>query len=408
MNHKAGCYRLGPARTRPTNGVPSGGRKVKVTHVSSAHRVSDNRVHLRECASLVELGYEVSLVAIEAPEGIILPDTGVDLRTSRPRQRLSRMTVGSIMAVREGLRTRASIYHLHDPELVWAIPILKLSGAKVIYDAHEDLPDQVADKPYIPRRLRLAASWLARSVVQLSKSADHVVAATEHIAERYDPACVSVVKNYPRMSSNQSSVMKIDERREQAVYVGAIGKERGAVTMIRALAEDAFPEGWSLALAGGMSEALRQDLESEPGWGSVEFEGVVSPLAARDLISKSKVGFALLLPTDAYLESLPTKMFEYFAEGVPVIASDFPLWRRIIETHDCGLLVDPSAPSQVARAVARYANDPGLWQRHSDNGRNAVEADLNWASQQEILGEAYARLLNGPGRASCHQMGLRR
>ena len=114
-----------------------------------------------------------------------------------------------------------------------------------------------------------------------------------------------------------------------------------------------------------------------------------SPGAARDLIAQAKVGLVLFQRSPSHIDALPTKMFEYMAAGVPVIASDFPLWREILTRFDCGLLVDETSPEAIATAVARYAEEPSLLERHSANARSAALSVLNWTAEGENLVELY-------------------
>lgn len=365
---------------------------VDITHVSSAHPWTDNRIHYREAMSLAAAGYRVSLIAVESP----LPgeQTEVDVRRIPQRARLARMTLSSAQATIMALRTRAKVLHLHDPELIPHIPIMRLLGRTVIYDAHEDLPAQVAEKAYLPPLLRKAAQLLAHVLVALSKSSDHVVCATEKIAERYDPERSTVVHNYPplRQDEEDDTRVSVQDREAQAVYVGAMSEGRGARVMIAAFDDISLPTDWVLSLAGTAPTGLLGELASDPGWERVEFHGHVAPKAARDLILGARVGLVLFAESPAHLEALPTKMFEYFAAGVPVIASDFPLWREIIETNGCGLLVDQRSPRAVAQAIRKYAEVPSLLEEHSRNARRFAVTRGNWAQEASRLLAAYASL----------------
>jgi hypothetical protein len=152
-----------------------------IVHVSSAHPWTDNRVHLREAAGAAAAGYSVRLIAVESD--VTTRETGVEVVTIPRRRRRARMTFGSAQAVGLAVRSRARVCHLHDPELVWAVPLLRVLGRRVVFDAHEDLPDQVASKAYVSRRTARPARALARLVVRLVSTADRVVAATETIAD---------------------------------------------------------------------------------------------------------------------------------------------------------------------------------------------------------------------------------
>jgi glycosyltransferase involved in cell wall biosynthesis len=153
-----------------------------------------------------------------------------------------------------------------------------------------------------------------------------------------------------------------------------------------------MPKGWRLNLAGSGSKETISQLESQKGWTKVDYFGQVGPEEARDIILASKVGLVVLADTKSFRDSLPTKMFEYFASGLPVIASDFPLWREIISKNDCGVMVDPNSPSQVATAIQKYSEDPALLSRHSRNARNLAINKFNWKSEGKILVDIYQKI----------------
>lgn len=367
-----------------------GPHKESVVFVSSAHPWTDNRIHYREAATLAKAGYDVTLVAVDT-ESTALPAPGVTVRRIKRRSRVARFTFGTLDALRSALATNATIYHLHDPELIPAIPFLRIIGKKVVYDAHEDLSSQVRDKHYIPVKLVGVAAAAAKVLVRMSSMANRVVAATEKIAESYSAPRVSVVRNFPPLRGTDGDAVPVVNRQPAAVYVGALSDSRGIPQMIRAA--ESFPDGWPLVIAGHSgSDSYRDSLKSLSGWSRVVDHGVVSPDSARDLMLSARVGLVTLQRTTAYVDSLPTKMFEYMSAGIPVVASNFPLWREIIDKYDCGITVDETDPASISAAVARYAEDADLLARHGQNARLAAETAINWESQGKILTSLYDSL----------------
>ncbi|SFS00325.1 Glycosyltransferase involved in cell wall bisynthesis [Agrococcus baldri] len=364
---------------------------IRVTHVSSAHPWTDNRIHFRESASLADAGADVSLVAVESSIGGVTPSVRTLALPKLPR--LKRASIGALRAVIAALRTRAPILHLHDPELVFALPLLRAFGKTVIYDAHEDLPEQVGAKAYLSPFLRRPAQWLAHGIVGLARHADLVVAATETIAKRFPADRTVIVHNYPPLRAEEADAPVASNRPRHVVYIGGIASSRGASVMVKAASEPDFPAGWSLELAGTAGDALIAALRTRAGWKRVNFHGQVPPDDARDILLSARVGLLLFQDSKPHRDALPTKMFEYFAAGVPVIASDFPLWRTIIDRWQCGTLVDQTDEAAVARAIRRYAENPQLLDEHSRNARTAAEQELNWSTEATALTDAYARFV---------------
>jgi glycosyltransferase involved in cell wall biosynthesis len=84
-----------------------------------------------------------------------------------------------------------------------------------------------------------------------------------------------------------------------------------------------------------------------------------------------------LLPRPNYLESLPTKLFEYMAMGIPVLASDFPLWRQLVEAAGSGRLAAP-VPAEVAAALVAMCSDPVRLRLQGEAGRAAYRERYRW------------------------------
>jgi len=361
-----------------------------VCHVSSAHRWTDNRVHLREAATTATR-HRTLLVAVDDPTTV--PASGVDLVLLPRRPRLPRMLWGSTSAVALAVRSGARVVHLHDHELAWSVPLLRALGRRVVFDAHEDLPEQVLSKTYLPVALRRAVAAVSRVVVALASTSDHVVAATSVVARRFPAAKTSVVHNYPRLRAEETAAVRVTARPLRAVYLGVVSEHRGSRVMAAAALHDDFPAGWRIDVVGNhRPEAERGVFADAERAGTVAVHGLVSPETARDMLLSARVGVVVLQATPAYRQALATKMFEYLAAGMPVVASDFPLWRELLAPHDCALFVDPERPEELARALRRYADDAELLERHARNARRAAVEVFDWAREEPVLLGVYERL----------------
>ena len=121
-------------------------------------------------------------------------------------------------------------------------------------------------------------------------------------------------------------------------------------------------------------------------WGQQDRQGV------RNVLNRSRIGLVTLHPTANYLESLPIMMFEYMAAGLPVIASDFPLWRNIVTQARCGVCVDPLKPQEIASAIDSLLANPSWAHEMGENGRRAVYERFNWTVEEDKLRSLYAEL----------------
>lgn len=370
----------------------------RVAHLSSVHPWDDNRIFTRHCRTLAGQGYLVTLVATGTR-----PATDQDgvrvISWPRPAGRLRRVLSSIPRVLVAARQLRADIYHLHDPELVPLIPFLRVAGARVVYDAHEDLPSQILDKHYLPAAIRpLIASLAVVLCAVIDRLADHVVAATPTIAQRFRNIDCTVVHNYPELLDDVDLAVDYEDRELVIAYVGVISSLRGARQMVDGVGLAAVTEEWRLRLVGRyIPSTLREALTSRAGWSRVEEVGEVSKRRARELISSARIGLVLFQPTRAHTEALPTKMFEYMAGGLPVVVSDFPLWREIVTEAGCGIVVDPTKPDAIADALTQLASDPLRAKEMGEKGRIAVLSQLNWSAEKLKLLGVY-RNLSGPRR----------
>ena len=80
------------------------------------------------------------------------------------------------------------------------------------------------------------------------------------------------------------------------------------------------------------------------------------------------------------------------AQGIPLVASNFELWKTIIDKVNCGICIDPNEPKAIADAIQILLNDKPQAKQMGENGRNAVLNTFNWESEEKKLIKLYAEL----------------
>ncbi len=351
----------------------------------------DIRVFYLECKTLARSGYDVALVIRHARDEVI---DGVRVcALPNPANRLSRMTLLSARAFARALRENAALYHFHDPELLPVGLVLRCLGKRVIYDVHEDVPRDVLEKEWIPRGLRRVAAraieffenWIARRMSRL-------VVVTPHILNRFVKiGCAAVdVRNYPMLAELHCPDVAWVEKEKAVCYVGSISGFRGLFEMVDAIKRT---DG-RLLLAGSFSPPGHRELAAaRPGWKRVDELGQLSRSEVRRTLRRSMAGLAVTHPNPNLVNALLVKIFEYMAASIPVIASNFPVWKEIVEGNECGLCVDPLNPREIADSIQWVFDHPAEAQRMGANGRKAVEARYNWESESAKLLSTYTELI---------------
>ena len=300
--------------------------------------------------------------------------------------RFQRMVGTTRRVLAQALQLDASIFHLHDPELIPAGLQLKRRGKTVIFDAHEDVPLQLLGKPYLNPAARRALSRVFAAYERYAcRQFDGIIAATPFIRDKFaaiNPRTVDV-NNYP-LASEFDGAAPWQGKRRQVCYVGSISAMRGIRELVRACA--LLRTDATLALAGQFSEAaLEREVRADPAWPGVRHLGHLDRGGVAEVLAESVAGLVTLHPAPNYLDALPVKMFEYMAAGIPVIASDIPLWRSIVESNQCGVCVDPRDPAAIAAAIDRFIVDPDYARTLGDNGRRAIIGQYNWGVESEKL-----------------------
>lgn len=361
--------------------------------LTSVHSVDDIRIYRKECTSLARAGYQVTLVAPH--EGDVSGEFVRVVRIQRRNNRLGRMTLSLWDTLKAALAARADIYHFHDPELIPVGILLKLLGRRVIYDVHEDLPEDILSKPWIHPVIRRPVSRVVNMIEKCASHVyDHIAAATPAIARKFPADKCVTVQNFPILGELAALTgERYSQREYRALYLGALTEIRGAREMVRAMEFLSERFGSRLVLAGEINPpALAKELSVQPGWKRIDCLGWQSREAVRDLLGHARLGLVLFHPVPNHAESQPTKLFEYMSAGIPVIASHFPLWREIVEEAGCGLVVDPLDPSAIAEAMEWIFDHPLEAEEMGRRGKAAVDLKFNWAAEEKKLLALYSGL----------------
>lgn len=369
----------------------------RVCVLTSVHSALDTRVFHKQARTLASAGYDVLLVAQHAgdtcQDGVriaALPE-GVP-RWQRPVQWWRLLL--------KALRSRADVYHIHDPELIpLALLLQGLTRRPAIYDAHEYYGDEVRTRLWIPAPLR---NLCGRLTEQLEKAAARrlgaVVTVNEHMTARFlrvQPRSVTI-HNYP--PAEYFGEAPSGERERLVVYAGVLTRDRGIETIYETgrLLRARFA-GLTIAIAGsldwaGVSPTIPRE---EAAWqrdAGVRFLGLLPQREIPGLLARAAAGWVPFLPTPNNIRSTPNKLLEYMAAALPVVASDFGYLRAIVSGAGCGLLACPADAASQAAQIAWLLDHPHEARAMGERGRRAVLDRYTWATEGEKLVRLYDEL----------------
>jgi glycosyltransferase involved in cell wall biosynthesis len=289
-------------------------------------------------------------------------------------------------------RARPRLIHANDYNTAWIGVAGKwLTGARLVYDSHELWPD---------RNLRPEPrGWLLLCEALFVRVADRVVTTSPGYAEvmasryRIDPPIV--VRNVPEWraasrTSGEEDGAGRDGGPPLAVYFGALTRNRGLPVALRALAH--LPE-LRLRLVGPEAWGYRRtllELADELGVAErVELLDPVPPDHAAAVLRDADVGLALIEPAClSYRMTLPNKLYEYVAAGLPILASEIPVLAGEVREHGLGRVADPADPAAVAAALGELLAPDAQRECRGAIARHARE--VVWERERERLAEVYA------------------
>ncbi|WP_161600788.1 glycosyltransferase [Teichococcus oryzae] len=382
--------------------MPGSATAPLVCMLSAAHPPADVRVVAKEGAALAEAGWRV--LHLCPANGAAAPGShaGVAIRTYA-RGGGWRGRLGNIPALaRRAAASGAAVLHASEPD-AWLAAILaaRRSGARVVLDVHEHYPSRLDGR--LPKPLRpLGRAAIRLACRALSRRADAVVVAKDGLDGDFaDPARIVPVRNY-------AAAEPVEPRRHgpgplTLVHLGALGRSRGALEMLEALA--LCPGETRLSLIGRFTDGSEADFTRRAAQlgleAAVARHGWMPHRAALDLAATADIGLVLFQPgVENHRLALPHKLFDCMLAGLPVIAPAFAEEvAAVIREAGCGLLVDTADPAAIAGAVRELA-DPGRRAAMGAAGRAAALGRFGWGAEAARLVGLYRRLAPLPDEAA--------
>jgi glycosyltransferase involved in cell wall biosynthesis len=172
-----------------------------------------------------------------------------------------------------------------------------------------------------------------------------------------------------------------NKKENSICFIGNISPIRGLSQVIEALNNVNI----NFYIAGELDASYRDELSKIKGWEKVIELGFIDRVQSKELKNKSIAGIVTFLPLPNHINAQPNKIFEYMASELPVIGSNFPLWKEIIEKNNCGICVNPLNPSEIANAIQQLIDSPEIAIRMGKNGKQLVQSTYNWDIEKEKL-----------------------
>jgi glycosyltransferase involved in cell wall biosynthesis len=373
-------------------------RPFTVCHFTTAHSELKSRSFHREFMPLAAAGIGVRYLAPmksrpsrDGVDFVALPE-----RKSRLRRILALPALLATLS-----RQRASLYHFQDPELLPVALALKLIFRKrMVYDAYEDFPSMAANSRSIPRFLRPVAAKIVAAIENLAaRSFDGVMTADPFTLRRFAHRGKSkklVFYNFPNLDFFPPPRPRV--KCFDLVYRGGLSDRAGTFLLLEALRLLALrSKGPRLLLLGYFDDAaaeiaLRERIRTLELESSVEIRGRLAHEDMADALSEASIGICPLQPVPKFQLNIPVKVFEYWACGLPVVASDLPPIRPFFRNSHAGILFCPESAADLAQSISWLLDRPDEAARMGAHGRQLVARRFNNGLEVHKLRRFCARI----------------
>jgi glycosyltransferase involved in cell wall biosynthesis len=349
--------------------------------ITVVHNPEDSRIRQRQIAALIAAGWQITYAAPFGAYGLDLPsesveDRGGTLRCVDLPRAQGRDRMPAWRAARSVLRSLAGDHDLvvvHDPELVLAAAGMGLTN--LVWDVHEDPAAALQVKSWMPALLSGPGAGMWRRAERVIERRHRLLLAEYAYQERFR-RCHPVLANAIAVPANITPAG--DDR---VSYLGSVTMSRGCDTMIEVARELRSRTDGAVrmeVIGEAADDKSRKALETAEAAGDLTWRGFLRSDVALARVSGSLAGLCLLRDLPNFRNSLPTKIVEYGALGVPVITTPLPLARKLVEDDKVGVVVPWQDPHAVVDAILTLRNDRGLRLEVGANGHRAALRDHDW------------------------------
>ena len=363
----------------------------KICMLTSVHSAFDTRVFHKEAKTLVDAGYDVTLIAQHSKNEIV--DGVKIIALPKSRNRFMRIFGLTWQAFYLALRQKAYIYHFHDPELIIIGIVLRLFRKKVIYDVHEDVPKQILNKDWIGNnQIRKFIAFTVNIIEQIGALLfNKIVVATPDIAKRFPKNKTIILRNFPILKLIDGGAMPANfiKNKSIIIYAGGLTKIRGIKEIIQAM--EYIGDRAELWLLGKwQSEKFKKECENLEGWKYIKYLGFKTLEEVYSFMKSSDIGIINFLPVENNLTAGPNKVYEYMACSLPIIMSNFPYWKKVFKWY--ALFANPYDYKDIAEKILYLLDNPGEAKELSKKGRKLIEEKYTWEAESKKLLGMYKNL----------------
>jgi glycosyltransferase involved in cell wall biosynthesis len=376
----------------------------RICIATSIHPDYDARV-FRHAISVARAGYTVDLVCPWQPPTVKTPSNLRIVHFPRVSRRAFRPVLIPARMLRLLLAEQYDLYHFHDLDLLPLMAILKLAIRKpVVYDCHENYAEEMLSRNYpIPDWSRHWLAAIVKWAERISAAVIREVVIVVPQQERTFPGPwfrTNLVRNYAGLEVQRGYNSNLADRPDACISTASQYITNGALFMVEIAREVVrrrpHVKFYAIDRFGSDAE-LRNKLLASVSASNLDDNFVllpnVPPHSIMSNLNRATVGLSVTLPTPNHIAALPTKLVEYMAGGLAIVAADFPNIRRLIEETGSGVLAIPGNALSFADCICDLIDNKARRLELAENGLRAFHDSHNWEAEVKKTLALYERLL---------------
>lgn len=344
---------------------------------------TDQRVH-KVCTTLQELGYDITLIGRKLKNSLPLE------RSYKTKRMQLFFNKGFLFYAEYNIRlflkllySKKDILLANDLDTLTANYLAaRVQKTKLVYDSHE----LFTEVPELINRPKVQKVWqqIEKEILPNLKNCYTVCdSIAQYYNEKYNTE-FKVIKNYPEKISIDTSVEK--RKHNTIIYQGALNLGRGIELMIKTMQhlDDCH---FIIAGDGDISSELKKltkDLKLEE---KVTFLGRLSPKELKKVTQSAHLGISIEEDLGLnYRFALPNKIFDYIQSEIPVLVSNLPEMRKVVEEHKVGKIVSECSPEAMANQIKN------IFSSDYSQALSKAKKELNWESEKKKLKEIFSSI----------------
>jgi len=363
----------------------------------------DNRV-LREAKTLSNNGYDVVILALSEKKKIEKKEImGITIKYEQRNY-----PVNSILGkidffknfVKVAIEENADVYHAHDLSTLLECYIASnVNNSKLVYDSHELV--------VIGKKIKRIGNIYSQVIENLFiNQADAVITVNEFIANILEKEyslenTPTILMNLPdtRYYGNknklktQKETIRLDKEKT-VLFVGNLSKDRGLFDLIKSM--DYLNESYKLLMIGDgdIRNELEKYAKKNQLVNQISFLDFIDYQGLIDKVKLADAGIYCNYRTNlSYYYSTPNKLFEYLVAGLPIIAPNYPFYRKFLKDNRIGLLLEEISPDEIAKKIKKMFENEQLYEEFKNNVLK-IRGKWVWENEEKKLIELYGKLLS--------------